>query len=90
VTDAQRKRKADRGRAKRPGGGGAAAFFDASLERKEGALRQHATAVPGKRTGPLVLTDPERFSPERHGGMAATLLAAISRGPRGAGGDGGS
>lgn len=55
------------------------------LERRGGPagldveLMARIIVVLGEEAGRLVLTDPERFPPERHGRMAATLLAAISR-----------
>lgn len=57
------------------------------LERRGGPdgidveLFARIIVVLGEEAGRLVLTDPERFPPERHGRMAAKLLAAISREP---------
>lgn len=55
------------------------------LERRGGPagldveLMARILVVLGEEAGRLVLTDPERFPPERHGHMAQTLLAAVSR-----------
>jgi AcrR family transcriptional regulator len=65
-----------------------------ALERRGGPpgldveLIARIIVVLGEEAGRLVLTDPERFPPERHARVAATLTSSIESGPGGHAGTG--